>query len=490
MTAYPHRWKALSVTLAAGFMTLLDITIVNVALPSIQQSLDASAASIQWVVSGYALTFGVTLVAAGRLGDLLGRRRMFLVALTAFILTSASVGAAPNAELLVAARLLQGVAAGMLNPQNSALIQQLFTGEERARAFGVFGATVGVSTAVGPVAGGLILALLGPDLGWRFVFLVNVPIGLVALVLAARLIPRARPPSRPLRSELDLAGALLLGLSVVCVLLPMIQGEGRLATAWWLVLPLAPVFGVLFVRWEAQVRARGGAPVLDVSLLRQVDGYRSGVLLGTVYFCGFGGLWLVFSLFFQNGLGYTPLQTGLISTPFALGSALSAVFAGRLVERYGRRLTVGGLLMLVSGLITLAIVVVAGPREQIGLVALLPLLWAGVGAGAVVSPNITMTLAHVPPEMGGAAAGALQTGQRIGTAFGAAALAAALQAGLSVTGGNHVQAFAVSMACAVVLMTAALAVAVFELRQGATGPPRDQDQAQRDLAASCDTQRS
>lgn len=462
----PRRWRILSVTLAAGFMTLLDITIVNVALPSIQRSLDASAASLQWVVSGYALTFGLTLVAGGRLGDLFGRRRMFLIALTAFVLTSATVGAAPNEELLVAARLLQGAAAGMLSPQNSGLIQQLFRGEERGRAFGVFGATVGVSTAVGPVVGGLILNGFGPDLGWRMVFLVNVPLGLVALVLAARLLRRAEPSRRrPLRAELDLVGALLLGLTVLSVLVPVIQGEGDLTTRWWLLLPLSPLFGLLFVRWEAAVRARGRSPVLDVVILRRATGYRAGILLGSLYFCGFGGIWLVLSLFLQNGLGYSPLQTGLVGTPFALGSAVSSVLAGRLVERLGRWLTVSGLGMLITGLGALAVVVPLSSRDSIGYVALLPLLWAGVGAGAVVSPNITMTLAHVPPDMGGSAAGALQTGQRVGTAFGAALLAQALYVGLSATGGNYPAAFAVALVCAVIFMGLALAVAVVELRR-------------------------
>jgi len=461
----PRRWHILSVTLAAGFMTLLDITIVNVALPSIQRSLDASAASLQWVVSGYALTFGLTLVAGGRLGDLLGRRRMFLIGLTAFIVTSATVGAAPNEELLVAARLLQGVAAGLLTPQNSGLIQQLFTGEERGRAFGVFGATVGVSTAVGPVVGGLILNGFGADLGWRIVFLVNVPIGLVALALAARLIPRAKPSRTRLRSELDLVGALILGLAVLSVLLPVIQGEGDLTTWWWLILPLSPLFGVLFVRWERRVSRRGLIPVLDLEILRTVSGYRSGVVLGSLFFCGFGGIWLVLSLFFQNGLGYSPLETGLVGTPFALGSAVSAVFAGRLVERLDRWLTVAGLVMTITGLGVLAILLPVVPRDSIWYVAALPLLWAGVGTGAVISPNITMTLAHVPPSMGGAAAGALQTGQRIGTAFGAALLAESLQLGLAFTGGSYVEAFSIAMVCAVVLMAMALAVAVVDVRQ-------------------------
>jgi len=179
------RWRSLVVTQLAAFMALLDVSIVNVALPSIERELDVSAATAQWVVSGYALTLGLTLVPAGRLGDAFGRRRMFLIALSAFIVTSALTGAAPSTELLIAARLVQGVAGGMLIPQNSGLIQELFSGAERGRAFGFLGATVGLATAAGPVIGGLILAMVGGAEGWRWVFYVNVPIGVIALVLAA-----------------------------------------------------------------------------------------------------------------------------------------------------------------------------------------------------------------------------------------------------------------------------------------------------------------
>jgi Major Facilitator Superfamily len=222
--ALPGRWRALTVSLAAAFMTLLDVSIVNVALPSIERDLGASATSVQWVISGYALAFGLALVPAGRLGDTVGRRRMFLIALSAFVLTSALSGAAPTTGLLVAARLLQGVAGGMLLPQNSGLIQELFGGAERGRAFGFLGATVGLATAAGPVIGGLLLAsFAGPD-GWRWIFYVNLPIGLVALALAARLLPAtARAGWRGLR--LDLLGSLLLGGGVLCLLLPVVDAS-------------------------------------------------------------------------------------------------------------------------------------------------------------------------------------------------------------------------------------------------------------------------
>jgi MFS family permease len=243
---HPGRWRALWVSLFAAFMTLLDTSIVNVALPSIERDLGAAAASAQWVVSGYALALGLALVPAGRLGDTLGRRRMFLIALSAFVVTSALSGAAPTAGLLIAARLLQGVAGGMLIPQSSGLIQELFAGAERGRAFGFLGATVGLATAAGPVIGGLLLAAFAGVDGWRWIFYVNLPIGLVALALAARLLPAtARAGRHGLR--LDLVGSLLLGGGVLSLLCrwwtpatAALAGCGR-CSAWpWCLGPASP----------------------------------------------------------------------------------------------------------------------------------------------------------------------------------------------------------------------------------------------------------
>lgn len=454
----PLRWRALTVTLVAGFMSLLDVSIVSVALPSIQRGLGTSAAGVQWVVSGYALAFGLALVPAGRLGDAIGRRRMFLGALAAFTLFSAVAGAAPTTLLLVVARLAQGVAAGSLAPQNSALIQQLFRGAERGRAFGFFGATVGISTAVGPIVGGLILALTGD---WRWIFYVNVPIGVVALVLAARLIPAA--DSGP-RGHLDVVGVGLLGVGVLAVMLPLILAEsGGLTELWWLFLVGAVVLAG-FAAWEHRVTDQGGDPLLNLELLRSTAGYASGALLGTVYFIGFSGIWLVFALYFQSGLGYTPLQSGLSVTPFALGSACSAVIGGRLVERFGRRLTVTGLALVAVGLAATAVVLLVAPSSAMGWILAPVLLIAGIGGGWVISPNTTMTLRKVPVAMAGSAGGALQTGQRIGGAVGTAALPGFFYAVLAASGRQFGLAASVAVGVAAIAVAVALAVAVAELR--------------------------
>jgi EmrB/QacA subfamily drug resistance transporter len=466
-TPDPRRWRALSVTLAAGFMSLLDVSIVSVALPSIQQGLDTNPAGAQWVVSGYALTFGLALVPAGRLGDAFGRRRMFLIALVAFVLCSAACGAAPTIELLVVARLLQGLAAGCLAPQNSGLIQNLFRGAERGRAFGFFGATVGISTAAGPIVGGLLLAVFGEPDGWRWIFYVNVPIGVVAVVLAARLVPRIGTAGD--RKPIDWAGAVLLGTAVLALLFPLVQAEsGGVARFWWL-FPIGVVLGVVFVAWERRELRRDREPLLDLRLITETPGYASGALIGMVYFTGFSGVWIVFAQFFQNGLGYTPLQSGLSVTAFAVGSAVSAVVAGRLVERYGRRLTVVGLALVTAGVAASAAVLLLVPGEIAGFCVAPALLLGGVGGGFVISPNITMTLRNVPVRMAGSAGGALQTGQRVGAAIGTALVASVFYAVLGAAGDSYPAAIAGALAVAVLTTAVALVVAVVDLRRAATG---------------------
>jgi MFS family permease len=388
---------------------------------------------------------------------------MFLIGLVLFTLTSAAAGLAPNAHLLVLARLLQGAAAGLLTPQNSGLIQQLFRGEERGRAFGLFGTTVGVSSAVGPVLGGVIIAIFGAAEGWRWVFFVNVPIGLVAMVLAARWLPPAQPREESLRSQIDGVGAGLLGVAVLAVLLPIIEAMSTPLTPLWFVALLAPVAAWAFVRWERRVLRRGHAPLLDVRLFTHAPGYASGIVLGTAYFCGFSGLWLVLALFLQDGLGLSALESGAAVTPFAIGSAISSITAGRVIIRLGRRVTVLGLSLVVVGFVAIAVVVPFTTHSHPALWLLVPLFIAGIGGGATISPNITMTLSAVPPRMGGAAGAALQTGQRIGSAIGAAVLTAAFR--LSVSSGTGLgRAVSVALMVALAFTVLALVLAIRELR--------------------------
>ncbi|MFC5060637.1 MFS transporter [Actinomycetospora atypica] len=460
----PRRWRALVVCLVAGFMTLLDVSIVNVALPPMQRSLGASSAELSWVVSGYALTFGLVLVSSGRLGDDRGRKKMFLLALALFTLTSAAAGFSLNPTMLVVARLLQGVAGGMMNPQIIGVIQQLFRGKERGRAFGLFGAVIGISTAVGPLTGGLLLEWGGDMNGWRWVFFVNVPIGIVALILGTRLLPSDVAVAKADRRPLDLVGAVLLGAAVVSLMFPLVLSERDVSSApWWLV-GVAVLLGLLFVAWERRARRTHGHPLVNFGLLR-TRSYALGTTLGLLYFAGFTSIFFVLTLFLQQGRGFTPLEAGLALTPFALGSAVTSAIGGRLISVIGKPLIVAGLLTVVIGLVAVDVVLRLDPAS-VGWAIALPLLVAGIGSGFVIAPNQTLALEEVPAAEGGTAAGVLQTGQRVGSAVGISAVGAVFFGSLASSNGDWSSSISSGLVVTVGLVVLALLVGVADLVVG------------------------
>ena len=458
----PRRWKALAVTLVAGFMTLLDVSIVNVAVPSIEQGLDASSSQIQWVLTGYAVAFALVLVPSGRLGDSYGRKRLWMVGLVVFTLSSLACGLVQDATLLAVARVAQGFGAGMLNPQNTALIQTLFSGRERARAFGIFGATVGISTAVGPVLGGALIQLVPGDYGWRSVFLINVPIGVVGLLLAWRWIPSEE--RRPAQRQ-DVLGALLLGVAVVLVLLGVQEREmlGWALAVGAVVVALGVLYG--FWRYEKHVAGTRTVPIVNPRLMGE-SSYTSGVTLGALYFGGFTAIFYTLSLYLQQDVGYTALETGLAQTPFAIATAITAPRAGRAIADRGRQVTVTGLCLVVVGLLaTIAVVVLLAPQvgtRWTGWLIAAPLAVAGIGSGMVISPNITQTLATISGAESGSASGVLQTLQRIGGGLGIAVVGSVF---LALVGRDAVLGLSAALGTSALLIAAALVPAVSELRR-------------------------
>jgi EmrB/QacA subfamily drug resistance transporter len=448
-----RRWSALVVCLAGGFVVFLDVSIVNVALPTISSHLHVSGSGLQWIVSGYALAFGLLLVPAGRLGDIHGRRMFFVTGLAVFVAASAACGAAPTALALVIGRVIQGAAGGMLTPQISASIQHLFQGAERARAFGYFASVAAVSSAIGPLAGGALIAAFGPAMGWRAVFYVNVPIGAVLIPLAVRLLPR-RVLAAGRRPGLDLAGVGLLGAGIVLVLLPFIE-DGWGSWRWWL-LAGAAVTLAGFVQREGRV----ADPLLDLRLFRSRS-YATGVTVITLYFAAFTPLFFIFTLFLQLGLRYSAIEAGAASVPFAIGSALSAAIAGRHALRHGRNLIAAGLLVMLAGFLGSALAVDLVPRHGTALATLAPILVAGIGGGMVIAPNQSLALSQVPLAQAGAAAGLLQTGQRIGTSIGIAAAGAVFFATLR-GHGSFASAYQSGIIVIASLTSAAFGVAVFD----------------------------
>ncbi|MFB9238596.1 MFS transporter [Plantactinospora siamensis] len=437
-------------------MTLLDVSIVNVAVPSIQQSLRAGPNALQWVLSGYALTFGLVLVPAGRYGDARGRRNIFVFGLALFTLASAVAGLARSPEWLIGARLVQGGAAGLVNPQVTGLIQQLFAPAERGRPFGLLGATIGISTAVGPLLGGLLIQAFGAHEGWRWVFYVNIPVGVAAIAFAMKLLPSR---ARPSRESLDPVGVALLGVGVVLILLPLVEIQQWPGWPKWLLVVAG--FAVLagFVGWERRY-CRHSQPVFDLALFR-IRSYTLGSLIGLIYFAGFTAIFFVFTLYLQSGLRYSALVAGLAITPFALGAAASSALGGRVVNRYGRPLVAAGLGLVAVGLGAVVLVLHFVPGRGAPLAMAAPLALAGLGSGLVITPNQTLTLAEVPVPQAGSAAGMLQTGQRVGAALGIAGVGSVFFSALGRPGIGYAsavrQALMVTIAFVLVSLATALA---------------------------------
>lgn len=427
--ADPRRWRILGVISIGLFMALLDVSIVTVALPSIQTGIGASESDIQWVVAGYALTFGVLQVAAGRAGDLFGREILFMVGVAGFTAASVWAGLAADPLILNIARAVQGFGAGVLVPQVLGMIQQYFRGAERGRAFGIFGGVVGVAVAIGPTLGGLLIHIFGHEHGWRAIFFINLPVGIVAIALALAWFPKralttgrhgetAAHPSR----DLDPLGTLLLGLAILAVLLPFVESN---ASEWtWSALPLGLALLAAWVGWEHHYRGRGHSPMVDLHIFR-VASFRSGTLLLGLFFFGMASIWVILNLYFQNGLGHSALASGLLGLPSATMTGVTSVWAGRQVAKHGRKVVVAGIYVALAGLAASIAVVYLHSTGTISEWWLLPALALfGVGGGATVSPNQTLTLEDVPLEYAGSSGGIMQTTQQIGTSIGLAVVTA------------------------------------------------------------------
>ncbi len=446
-------------------MSLVGVSIINVVLPSIQRGLDASDSDLQWVLAGYTLTFGVVLVAAGRAGDILGRGPLFIAGVALFTLSSVWGGLAPDPLSLNISRVVQGLGSGLLNPQAVGMIQQYFRGSERGRAYGALGSVIGISVAIGPVLGGFIIELAGEAEGWRWTFLVNIPVGILAIVLALRWFPRPlRAPRVGTRGsvvrDLDPLGAVLLGLAVLAILVPFVQRD--LGAAGWLVLVVGVGLLAVWVWWERRCRDAGRSPMVDLVLFRNRS-FSIGTLIAAVYFMGVTSVWVLVALYVQNGEGRSALEAGLIGLPAAVLSAFSSHWAGRRVTDRGRRIVIAG---VVSALVGVVLTIVVVQLTAAGTVSvwwmLLTLGFIGTAQGLVITPNQTITLSEVPLEYSGSAGGVLQTAQRIGTAMGLAVITGVAFAVL--TSNDWTAAITAGFAATAAMLLVTLVVSVIDLR--------------------------
>jgi EmrB/QacA subfamily drug resistance transporter len=417
----PNRWKALPIVLSATFMSLFDIFVVNVAAPSVSADLHASSATLELIVGGYSFSYAAGLVTGGRLGDRFGRRALFLAGMTIFTVASALCGLAPSGALLVAARLLQGVGAAAMVPQVLALITVSFPPHERPRALSLFGVAIGLGAVSGQVLGGVLLDLNILGLDWRPIFLVNVPIGVVALLGARRLLGESREPDPQRLDPLGLGG-LTVGLGAVLV--PLVLGRDEGWPAWtWASLAAGVVILGLFGAWEAHLARTGGHPIVPPAVLRARQ-VQAGLAANMGFFTFFGSFLLALTIYLQDGQHRSPLDAGLTFGPLGVAFALSSLAARGLVARHGPRvLTVGAGLAFAAVLGIMLLVGADGTGTPTApLMALLVVI--GVGNGLVLPSLVGAVLATAPPAQAGTIGGILATTQQFSAALGIAAIGA------------------------------------------------------------------
>jgi EmrB/QacA subfamily drug resistance transporter len=407
-------WGALVVLLSGIFITTLDFFIVNVAIPATQEDLHASPAAIQWVVAGFGLAVASGLITGGRLGDIHGRRRMFAIGLALFTVASAGCGLAADAQMLIAARVLQGVAAALLMPQVLSIVNVLYVGEQRVKAFTAYGLAMGFAGVFGQLIGGVLIQVDLFGLDWRLIYWINVPVGVVALMLTRRLVPESRGEGG---ASLDLVGTALVTLGLVAVVLPLVQGREQGWPLWtWLSLAVAPLLLGGFALYQRGLGLGGGTPLVPPVLFRERP-FSVGITMALVYGMVNAAFFLVLALYLQLGHGMSALESGLLFIALGVGYFMSSAISGKVAAKLGRQVLAAG--ASVQGVGHLVLVeTVTTTSETLWLIPGLAL--AGFGMGLVMGPMPATVLAGITPRHAGAASGLLSTAQQVGGALGVA----------------------------------------------------------------------
>jgi EmrB/QacA subfamily drug resistance transporter len=418
-TPDPGRWASLAVVLTGAFLAALDFFIVNVSIPAIRTSLKATFAEVQLIIASYGLTYAVLLISGGRLGDIYGRRKMFVWGVMSFTAASLLCGVAPSPILLIAARALQGVSGALLFPQVLSIIQVTFPLRERATAFGFFGTVIGLSSFAGNALGGVLVSADVWHLGWRPIFLINLPIGLLTVIFAEKFVKESNSPKA---RRLDLGGVAILTVALSLLLYPLIQGRESGWPPWAFVCLIAFIPTLLiFVRFEKQVTAKGGSPLVELSLFHN-HVFVIGLCSGVCFFSGAAAFFLISTIFLQNGLGYSPRHAGLTFLWFAiafLGSSLASV---RVQPRLGSRIINVGVLFMIGGLACLLWVSSARGQALTSLNLAPILLVYGTGQGFVMPTLINTILMNIKGHDAGSASGVLTTVQQASFATGVAVI--------------------------------------------------------------------
>ncbi|GAA4235918.1 EmrB/QacA subfamily drug resistance transporter [Streptosporangium album] len=412
---YKWRWPALFVILAGSVMELLDATVTSIAGPTMQADLGGGTSMIQWLGVAYTLAMTAGLLTGGRLGDIVGRKRMFLIGATGFVVGSLLCAVAVSPETVIAARVVQGLFGAAMVPQGLGMMKEMFPPKELQSAFAAFGPIMGLSAIGGPILAGWLVDADFFGTGWRMIFLINLPLGLVTVAAAMRFLPATR---RSGAVRLDLPGALLASLGSLLIVFPLVQGREHGWPAWTFVMMAASVAVFAFFGWyESRRSRRGGDPLIAPSLFRK-RAFIGGMFVGTIYFSAFTGFGLVFNLYTQLGLGYTPLKAGLAGVPLSAGMIVG-MGVMQAVKRHGRKVLLAGAVIMAAGVV--ALLLLLGPET--GPWRLAPaLLVTGLGSGLVMGPYFQIALSGVDPHETGSASGTLTALQQLGAALGVALL--------------------------------------------------------------------
>jgi EmrB/QacA subfamily drug resistance transporter len=411
------RGLAMTVLIVAAFMDLMDAMITNVALPTIQRDIGASPAQLEWTLTGYILAFGALMITGGRLGDIFGRQRVFLVGVGGFTLASLLASMAQTGDVLVLSRVMQGGFAALMVPQVLSSIQALFKPEERGPIFGVMAALGGLGVLAGQLLGGFLITVDAFGIGWRSVFLINVPVGVVLIVATLLFVPNTKS-SHPLK--LDLVGVLLATAGVLLLVYPLVEGRGQGWPPWvWGMLAAAPVvLGVL--AWHQNRRRKtDNSPLLPTRLFANRS-FTAGLAVQLSYQLGWGSFALIFGIYVQEALNFTPLATGLAMVPITVGAFVGTAIAAPLAARGGKNLVVGGAILQAAALGWYAAIISNQAAALSGWDLIWPLALSGIGMILLAVPLMDLTLAAVPTDDAGAASGVFNTFQQVGYALGVA----------------------------------------------------------------------
>ncbi|MER5867111.1 MFS transporter [Kitasatospora sp. NPDC002040] len=469
--------QILLVCLAGGFTTMLDNSVLNIAVPALRSTLEADPTQVQWIVAGYSLAFGLALIPGGRLGDLRGRKPFFVAGIALFVGAGLLAATAQTPWLLVAVRLLQGAGAGLVNSQMIGTLQDVFTGPARTRALGLYQVTCAVAIALGPPLGGALIALAGPEWGWRLAFLISVPSGLATLLLAIRHLPApTRGAPTGTRTTLDLFGLLLTAALTVTVMLPFVQPA---TTATKLALAAGAVaLTAALIAWQRHYAATGRKPLIHPALGRSPQ-YVLGTLTAMGQFAASLASALVLVMFLQDGLGLSPLAAAAVTLPAALAMAAVSNLAWRAVRRFGDRIVPIGLVLALAALLLSGLAALRAPSAVLPLLLAVGQLCSGAASGLIVSPNQAQVLRHAPPEAAGVAGGILQMSQRIAAAVGISAISGIY---LNSRAGTPQTAYFHAMLACAAVVALALVLAVLTNRGGRAVPaaaPEPAPQRQR-----------